>query len=557
MRNPADLKVVAEKYRHRKDRSFVGIRNSKFFLPRGFGNFDVFDGPSVVDLFSDLYKTFRAFRHLHEDGFGRGEAQGEKRGYQFEDKRGEQVTLYSKLASLEAVLDGYDEPKILRLISQPRVTEEIDYSKIHRYLHKAIYLQEQGHLAYIDQMVLPKKILTYEAADMVRLFCYIFAEVKAMLKETDLVLSEVQAEAYRFKEKYMQPDSSLFTDAHRPTIRLLKETFAHIDRQTGYKDADYWHFYDAVETFLYGTDASDEDGVQWGASSFAAVWEDLCHTWVAENQPSQAVYADSMRYGPTKSIGGYDVFVEGGDDFTVGGDPPFYIRYGDEKRFMRPDLVQHKRRTLTQEQFNEMIEMNWIGENVGRCEVILLKREGRQLFRSANHRLERLGRRLAGISKKDHKVYENVYRPRFEQLPEKIIREQKEHEGDDKSYRIVDFKFVPARVYRSDARKSATDKRESDVQKQLVYEYALQLNHKGITTGSQLCVPRYFRQWPDDVGEKVEEGSLHSSVHEGDITVLEVNFEKVLSTYLEVHDSSHQEGRTSINGASPTNGRIR
>jgi len=553
VRNPADLEIVAEKDRRPKD-SFVGIRESKFFLPRGFEDFDTFDSPAIVDLFGGLYKTFRAFRHLHEDGFGRGEAQGEKRGFRFEDKRGEQVTLYSKLASLESILEGYDEPKILRLVSRPRATEEIDYSKIHRYLHKAVYLPEQGHLAYVDQMVLPKKVLTYEAADMVRLFCYIFVEVKAMLGEVDRVAPEIKTEARRFEEKYLRTDSSLFTDAHRRTIRLLKETFTHIDRQTGYKGADYWHFYDAVEMFLYSTDTPGEDGIEWGISSFSAVWEDLCHTWIAENSSSQVVYADSVRYGSTRRIGWHDVFVDEKDDFTIGGDPPFYIRYGSEKRFMRPDLVRRKHESLTLDQFYNMIKPEWIGERVGRCRISLLEEEGRHLFRKASYRLKRLGQVERNSSERGR--FKGIPKSKFEALPRKLI-DQHNEDGDKKGYRVVDFKFVPSRVYKSDARNSATDKREGDVRKQLVYEYALQLNLEDASTDSQLCVPRYFAQWPEEVGVRVEENDLHPSVRRESMVVSEVNFEKVLDTYVGVHDAAYQQGGSSVNGSSLTNGQLR
>ncbi|MBK8109931.1 MAG: hypothetical protein IPK46_06135 [Saprospiraceae bacterium] len=61
-------------------------------------------------------------------------------------------------------------------------------------------------------------------------------------------------------------------------MAILKDVLDEIDRTTPYKDADYWHFYDAVYKFLYGEneDPNDDEGNVWGMSNFAVLWEELC-----------------------------------------------------------------------------------------------------------------------------------------------------------------------------------------------------------------------------------------------------------------------------------------
>src|SRR5690606_1211610 len=102
------------------------------------------------------------------------------------------------------------------------------------------------------EMILPRPVLELTVTDLVQMFCFIYAEIKRALEEP--VTAEVEAQAHIVKAKHLYPDSLLFSDVetHARTVRLLKDKLYEIDRQMGYKDADYWHFFGAVEAFLYG-----------------------------------------------------------------------------------------------------------------------------------------------------------------------------------------------------------------------------------------------------------------------------------------------------------------
>src|SRR5690606_28273734 len=119
----------------------------------------------------------RRYRASHRDGALQGED-----GFKVEDKEeGDPAALYSKIPMLEAILEGYDELRIATVLYRQSRTERVDYAQIHRYLHAAVYLDD--HTAYVDEMVLPSPVLTFDEAALVQMFCFVYAEVKRMLAE--------------------------------------------------------------------------------------------------------------------------------------------------------------------------------------------------------------------------------------------------------------------------------------------------------------------------------------------------------------------------------------
>ena len=270
--------------------SFVGLQRNKetdrleFWLPLGFDDFDHTDFNLVKGFFFKMYRTFKTYLQrkqnymqskyitIDRDGIIENE-----NGFSFINENNEQVVFYGKLNSLDKILEGYDELRISSLEKRQRRSPEIDYSKIHRYMHQAIYLD--AHVIYIDEMNIAKNILIKESPPILQLFCFIYTEIKRELEELENISDRAAELAEEFKENYLQPNSSLFgEDTFAETVDILRETLEDIDTKTAYKDDDYWHFFEAVEAFLYGERQEDNKGIYWGFSSFYDIWAKLMYS---------------------------------------------------------------------------------------------------------------------------------------------------------------------------------------------------------------------------------------------------------------------------------------
>jgi hypothetical protein len=277
--------------------SFVGIQKEGnllyFYLPKGFNN----EIDKIVtfnknkDLFFSFYKIFDTFKRICIDkGYlDKSEELTKKErdgviisdkgsGIQDDGDNSENV-FYSKLDIIGSLLDAYDEPKILSLAYRLGKSDRFDVSEIHKYLHQAIYLPNNA--AYVDQMLLPKKLVQFESTDIVAMYCYLFCEVKQQLKE--IVNGEIEALAERFKEKYLRHSDSIFDEeSYEQVLDILKNTLETIDHHTPIKDGDYWQYYEAIESFIYGDLNKEEDGEIWGVSNFHSVWESMCLKYIAQ-----------------------------------------------------------------------------------------------------------------------------------------------------------------------------------------------------------------------------------------------------------------------------------
>jgi hypothetical protein len=297
--------------------SFVGIEKKEgilcFSLPKGFsGNIDKLSRfGKNCDLFFLFYKIFGTFKKIcadkgyldKVDEFGREDRDGvikSTRGSRIEDDGDDSENIfYSKLDIIGSLLDVYDEPKILSLAYRLGRSDKFDISQIHKYLHQALYLPNNA--AYVDQMLLPKKVLQFESTDIVSMYCYLFCEVKLQLKEN--VSTEITSLSERFREKYLRSGDSLFDEqSYEQVLDILKDALEIIDHNTPIKDADYWQYYEAIELFLYGDLNKEEDGEIWGVSNFHSVWESMCLTYIAQNtDPSYLLYLDWEYVNPELS----------------------------------------------------------------------------------------------------------------------------------------------------------------------------------------------------------------------------------------------------------------
>jgi hypothetical protein len=268
--------------------SFVGIHKRgneiQFRLPKGFKptDFDSYDRKR--DLFFLLYKVLRQFKSICIDkGYDRDGAiqnKGSKQTITLPDATDDDESiLYSKLDNISAIIDLYDELKILSLSHRLGTSEKVDYSKIHKYLHACTYLSNGA--AYVDVMTLPRQQVLYQATDIVGMYCYILSQIKQQLHEE--IGSEVQTLADDFSHRYIGAEYSLFNEEYCTlTVDILKDYLEVIEHNTPLKDIDYWQLHDAIELFLYGELSNQDEGEVWGISNFHSVWESMCLTYLVK-----------------------------------------------------------------------------------------------------------------------------------------------------------------------------------------------------------------------------------------------------------------------------------
>jgi hypothetical protein len=300
MINFAELEIkINTKY------SFVGIQKEGsqliLYIPKGFCEDDINTFDKKRDLFFRLYRVLNVFKQICiEKGYLKENNPANDRDGVLEVDTGSEITsdddskniFYSKLDALGSILDAYDELKILALVSRLGKSERIDYSKLHRYLNKAVFLNNGA--IYIDTMTLPRKEIHFDATDIVAMYCYILTEIKEQLQQQ--VNPEIKSLAERFQEKYLGIESSLFNEKYYlRVINELKDALDLIDHHTPIKDSDYWDFYEAIYKFLFGELDNSVEGEVWGFSNFHTIWESMCLTYLVRIlDPTFILYLDKQ-----------------------------------------------------------------------------------------------------------------------------------------------------------------------------------------------------------------------------------------------------------------------
>nr|GFA02618.1 hypothetical protein [Tanacetum cinerariifolium] len=331
--------IKTDKEHGRKTYSFVGLQrnreneNLEFWLPLGFENFDEKNFDNVKSFFFKMYRTFKIYSSnklssLREqvtsdrDGFIEAEE-----GFAFINKNHDESIFYGKLNSLDRILEGYDDLRIASIEKKESRDAIIDYTKIHRYMHKAMYIG--ADIIYLDEMNIAKNIISQEGPPILQIFSFIYVEIKKELEELNGVTERAFDLSEQFKNNYLQPDSSLFDENNfSETISVLKDILDDIDINTVYKDGDYWHFYEATEAFLYGERNENASGIYWGINNFYDVWEDMCQIYMlnAYNHENLILFADTNNHLK---------------DYGRLGINPYQLRLNHlpNKRTIKPDLV--------------------------------------------------------------------------------------------------------------------------------------------------------------------------------------------------------------------------
>ncbi|WP_254174283.1 hypothetical protein [Planktothrix pseudagardhii] len=523
------INIIKTDQQRNSSYAFVGLQRNKetdrleFWLPLGFDDFDHTDFNLVKGFFFKMYRTFKTYLQRKQNYMQRknitinrdGIIENEN-GFSFINENNEQVVFYGKLNSLDKILEGYDELRISSLEKKQMRSQEIDYSKIHRYMHQAIYLDHD--VIYIDEMNIAKNILVKESPPILQLFCFIYTEIKRELEELENISDRAAELAEEFKENYLQPNSSLFgEDTFAETVDILKETLEDIDTKTAYKDDDYWHFFEAVEAFLYGERQEDNEGIYWGFKTFYDIWEDMCQTYVL-NTPEykeRAIFADVK--------GRLENYLRD-NNYRVN---PFEFKLNNlERSGLRPDLVLKEK--------EKRIEDFYTDNSIG----------------------YKQGRRAYGVRFNNYEYLRNNYPEILDEFDKVCQKEPNHKTGGTFQYMfsedlkcfeqfvldkigyislfyitIIDYKYMRISDYESySPYENGENKVKDDIQKQLIYEWTVQQNWKA-KTESEFWIP-YFSNDPLEF-EKIPPLKVNNThFNKSQIKLVKINFKILQDFYI-------------------------
>lgn len=519
-----------------RKQNFVGIKRNprnnslEFCLPKGFENFPKENFDSLKKMFFRTYKTYRKFfeekKQLSDnksfDGFSEFDG-----GYKLISKD-DNIATYSKLNVFDSILDAYNELQILTLQNKLSRSSDINYSRIEKYLHRGIYLEDDT--VFIDEMEIPKKIIELDSPTLVQMFCYIYKEIKNALEE-EIESHRTNTLAQEFKEFYLNQNSSLFDqETFRETLTILKDTLDDIEKFTAYKDEDYWHFFEAIYTFLYGENDYDtnEDGTIWGLDNFSLIWEELCYNFALTEEYTENKILFADRFGKFSIFNGFK--------------NPFIIQInGKNARYIRPDLVVVDKEPKDWDFYEFLTEIFEI-ENIEipNTQFVNVRLTPKQ----ENHTFNDLWNIYQKYVSKNPKVIKEPLKDFFKNVAhihkEDFIKEmvvkfmsyKLEHLINRKplifDFTVVDYKYVAEPLFKS---YNLIPERKHDIKKQLVYEMALQSGYETVKTKSSFWIPGYFGEETEDIWIEVD--NLNDTLENNGISVVKLNFEYLQEIYLQ------------------------
>ncbi|MEO0042994.1 MAG: hypothetical protein RL329_2442, partial [Bacteroidota bacterium] len=455
-----DIKNIVFKIANDANYSFVGLKRGsgnelEFWLPKGFENFErTADFEKTKTFFFKMYRTFQVYKRQKSPTADRDGVVESENGFNFKNDNYDEIIFYGKLKALDKVLDGYDELRIDALEKKEMSSNQIDYSKIHKYMYQAIYLDDD--VIYLDEMNIAKNMLVQTSPSIIQLFCFIYTEVKNELEALEIVPPKAIELAAKFKQTYLQPNSCLFAaDTFADTLHLIKAVFDNINDKTTYKDEDFWHFYDAIEVFLNGEEQYDDEGIYFGVNQFYDVWEDMCQTYMVKNSKDEILFADGHNIDKFKTV------------------HPFKLKMNGKgrERQIKPDLVLqlHGIEYFTDDEiFNKICKTKCIETDTywgiyNNQKVTLLVEDNKIKMILENHLEPSFG---------------NIRQSRFSSFKETVIKEVKsnlllQEKIDLKKVNIIDYKYMSVSDFKNyDEKKD--EKLRIDIRKQLLYEWAIQ-----------------------------------------------------------------------------------
>jgi hypothetical protein len=235
----------------------------------------------------------------------------------------------------DTILDEFDEMEIDSFDVKRTSSKHIDYGQLDKYIDRAIFLED--NIIYLDEMEIEKDVLSFDTAELIEMFCYIYTDIKKALTDDEDIAEHIISFGINFKEKYLTYDSSLFEEnSFEITKEILKERLDIIDKKSLLKDSIYDKYYEAIYTFLYGHPFFDgEEDIYWGIDNFAFVWEELCQSYAFKHYKNDILYADYKNEANLTLNGHTRMYAKEADKESY----PFKVTYGDEVKYLYPDLV--------------------------------------------------------------------------------------------------------------------------------------------------------------------------------------------------------------------------
>jgi hypothetical protein len=532
--------------------AFVGMRVSpvdrvaELWLPQGFQGFPDQDYPATVRVFFSLYRVMRTYAKR----FGlRNDLANKKdpfeigaEGVDFSTNSDDSAVLsFAKLNLIEKVFDNFDELVLSSILTKQVTRPPQTYEQIHRFLHRATYLE--ADVIYLDNVPGDRAEFHTFVTELVGLFCYIYVQLNSWLRDVESIPDLVLVNANNFAERYLPVNSGLFVeDTFELTMALLKDALTSIDRNTSYKDDDYWQLYDAVELFLHGqVDLTSQNGIVWGISDYHPVWEDMCHDYFQQVTIPQlngtVLYADSPRLANTV-VGGRQVYSAFADM------NPFTLSLKQQVRYMRPDLVYYDERDQNwyRRDLDSQLDIRTTSgtRNILR-EIVIKARsdEGLGILSRLREQLAKRGHNNPHRPNKSTLVYHSIPSPLLNAAFDEIARDKARREV--RSVYLIDFKY---HNFSDFFRAKISEKMQNDLLKQQVYEVALQRYLAGhfptpVRILNQIAVPCYvpaddstiFLKLPDSSIESLHGTNFNDFVSRSGVQVWAVNFMALAAVY--------------------------
>jgi hypothetical protein len=544
--------IKTDSQRGRKSYSFVGLKRKdnserlEFWLPLGFDTFETeINNPTsfnrVKNFFFKMYRTFQTYRERKLNQLREEEKTKDRdgvfefeNGFSFVNENYEQVVFYGKLNAIDKILEGYDELRISSLEKKQVRSHEIDYSRIHNYLHYAIYLEDD--VIYLDEMNIAKNILIHDSPTIIQLFCFIYTEIKKELEELDSVPDRAFELTDKFKDTYLQPDSSLFAeDNFAETVSILKNVFEEIDSKTTYKDEDFWHFYEAIEAFLMGERLEDDKGVYFGINNFYDIWEDMCQSYMlnpANSYLEQVMFADLKGNLVTRGCLGLQ------PELDVN---PFKmeINKGFEPRFLKPDLVLAR---LKNEDGANIYQIKSIKQ--GLLISFIDFQEVQNLHRPILDIYDKYGNIIPNPFKegKTMKVFTQEDVEAFKRDIENYFKINSLLINLDLSIiRIIDYKYMRQSDYQRynphTIDETEENKIKDDIHKQLIYEWTVQQNFAGSITQSEFWIPNFAENLDFEISKLDVTNYASIEFKQSQIRVVKINFKILQEHYVKLSNT--------------------
>ena len=555
--------------------SFVGIRQDKylgkmaFTVPKGFEDFEV-NYENVKNLFFSMYRTFDKFletakknENLDDKPTGKDNTQidNHRGAYIFTDEDNNDTILYSKIDLIDSIFQLYKEMEIESLIQELGLVEDIDYSKIDRYLDKGIYLD--NHAIFIENMVGYRNIVRGVPSELIEIFCYIYHELANELKQE--VSESIKEISFNFSYQFLSPEQSLFSEySFESTMNTLKDCLDNIHKMTAYKNGQYWDIYEAVEHFLYGSLEFDKDSSQgfWGINNFSYIWEEMCNYMVAVSNEYKILYCDTklpLNQYKDHLLKQNRIWIDKNEIENV-----FHIDLHGYKRWLRPDIITRpviandynenpldsvikgEKKILSIKSHEVKSRLSFGTNNINIDFSLNVNREvnanqnsdiikkGEEIFNRFSNYFSNLYR-IKGVAHGSLKGYQyipkgkysfsvkNISKDKYDEIYQKIFNsyENNNIENENRTY-ITDWKYY----FESDFEK--IDYRNNDrinisIIKSLAYEFCLQ-QALDIPINSQFAIPFYDFNCNDIV--------IDLKMLDCTIELVKMNFLKIQEIYL-------------------------